>query len=179
MSKPALDEHNKLALKAMRQARNFPANTCSGSRHAAQIAEQLIRHKSYPMLSEDPQHCGESIAHTVAALWLARTELAALADVADAGRVLAWAQETPRRPANAAFTAGPERQAAYWIEWSESKERERLAQLLADLRQLAERCEWPDGDGAQVIAQMWAEEWVRRIDGHNVADKRPACGGSA
>ena len=27
--------------------------------------------------------------------------------------------------------------------------------------------EWPDGDAAQVIAQLWAEEWVRKIDGPN------------
>lgn len=67
-ARPALDEHGKAALKAMRQARDFPANTCAGSRHAALMAEQLIRGRPCWMLDDDPQHCGESIAHTVAAL---------------------------------------------------------------------------------------------------------------
>lgn len=79
--RPVLDEHNKAALKAMRQARDFPANTCAGSRHAALMAEQLIRRRPYPMLAEEPQHCGESIAHTVAALWVARTEIERLREL--------------------------------------------------------------------------------------------------
>ena len=79
--RPVLDQHSKAALKAMRQARDFPANTCAGSRHAALMAEQLIRRRPYPMLAEEPQHCGESIAHTVAALWQARTEIERLRDL--------------------------------------------------------------------------------------------------
>lgn len=55
--------------------------------------------------------------------------LGPLPEVADAGRVLAWARERPRRPANTAFTRGAERQAAYWIEWAEAAERERCAQV--------------------------------------------------
>jgi len=51
-------------------------------------------------------------------------------------------------------------------------ERERCAPLISELRMLAERCEWPDGDAAQVIAQLWAEEWVRKIDGPNVGANR-------
>ena len=43
----------------------------------------------------------------------------------DAAAVVAWAKERPRRAANIAFTSGPERQAAYWIEWAEAVERER------------------------------------------------------
>jgi len=35
--------------------------------------------------------------------------------------VIAWALATDRKPAANAFTAGPERQAAYWIEWCESQ----------------------------------------------------------
>lgn len=35
---------------------------------------------------------------------------------ADAGRVLEWMRTQNRKPANLAFTDGPERQAAYWIE---------------------------------------------------------------
>lgn len=43
-------------------------------------------------------------------------------EIADAARVLAWAKESPRRPASSAFTAGAERQAAYWIEWAQNQE---------------------------------------------------------
>ncbi len=42
-------------------------------------------------------------------------------DIADAARVIAWANESPRRSPSAAFTAGAERQAAYWIEWAERR----------------------------------------------------------
>lgn len=42
------------------------------------------------------------------------------AEVADAARVIAWARDANRKPANVAFTAGAERQAAYWIEWAEA-----------------------------------------------------------
>ena len=33
-------------------------------------------------------------------------------------RVIEWAKSNPRKPATIAFTDGPERQAAYWIEWA-------------------------------------------------------------
>ena len=39
-------------------------------------------------------------------------------DVADYGRVVAWAKCQNRKPPQLAFTAGPERQAAYWISWA-------------------------------------------------------------
>jgi hypothetical protein len=51
---------------------------------------------------------------------------------ADAAAVVAWAKEKPRRAAHIAFTAGPERQAAYWIEWAEAVERERCAKIISD-----------------------------------------------
>ena len=41
--------------------------------------------------------------------------------VADAARVIEWATSTPRKAAVHAFTEGPERQAAYWIEWAEAR----------------------------------------------------------
>lgn len=41
--------------------------------------------------------------------------------IADAARVIEWANENPRRPAHIAFTDGAERQAAYWIEWAENR----------------------------------------------------------
>ncbi len=42
-------------------------------------------------------------------------------EIADAARVIAWARDPERKPANSAFTDGPERQAAYWIEWAQSQ----------------------------------------------------------
>ena len=59
------------------------------------------------------------------------------AEQADAARVVAWAREAPRRPAHTAFTAGPERQAAYWIEWAEAVERERCAKLCEQIEEQA------------------------------------------
>jgi hypothetical protein len=63
-------------VKRMNDARDFPANTCGASRHAAMIAEALCSGDDYPMLAEEPDHCGGSIAATVAALWECRTKLA-------------------------------------------------------------------------------------------------------
>jgi hypothetical protein len=40
-------------------------------------------------------------------------------EIADAARVIAWARDPDRKPAATAFTAGAERQAAYWIEWAQ------------------------------------------------------------
>jgi len=39
------------------------------------IAMALIRGRGFPMLAEEPEHCGVSIAVTVGALWRARTEI--------------------------------------------------------------------------------------------------------
>ena len=62
-------------LAEMDAARDFPANTCPASRHAQMIAEALIRGKPYAMLTEEPEHCGESIAAVVTALYEARSKL--------------------------------------------------------------------------------------------------------
>lgn len=48
----------------------------------------------------------------------------------DTYRIVEWATSTPRKAAALAFTAGPERQAAYWIEWAEARERERWESAL-------------------------------------------------
>lgn len=42
------------------------------------IATELIRRGKYPMLIDEPEHCGISIAVTVELLWKARAEIAAL-----------------------------------------------------------------------------------------------------
>jgi hypothetical protein len=59
----------------MTRHREFPNNTCPASRHAAMIAERLCKGMPYPMLTEEPEHCGESIASVVADLWQARAML--------------------------------------------------------------------------------------------------------
>jgi hypothetical protein len=50
----------------------------------------------------------------------------------------------------------------------------KLSGLLAELQTLAERAEWPDGDGASVGAQMWAEGWMRRLTPNAELSGQPA-----
>ena len=59
----------------MNAARALGGNTCPSSRHAQMIAEALIEGKPYPMLYEEPAHCGETIAAVVTALYHARSRL--------------------------------------------------------------------------------------------------------
>ena len=66
---------NKAAIKRVNKARDFPTNTCPYSRHAQMIGEALVKNERYAMLSEEPQHCGLSILHTVASLYEARAEV--------------------------------------------------------------------------------------------------------
>ncbi len=61
-------------IKKARQARRFPTNTCPASRHLQMIGEALYRGKPYPMLTEEPEHCGGSMLETVTALYETRTE---------------------------------------------------------------------------------------------------------
>ena len=56
-------------------ARRFPKNTCGASRHAEHIGVALVLGEPYPMLTEEPAYCGESILAAVASLWEARTEI--------------------------------------------------------------------------------------------------------
>jgi hypothetical protein len=71
----------KVAIEAMSQACEDVTNTCAASRHAALIAVHLIRQGVPQQLIDEPQHCGESIAHTVAELWRARTHIEKLRDL--------------------------------------------------------------------------------------------------
>ena len=71
-------------VKRMNAARDFPNNTCPSSRHAAMVAEALLKGGRYPMLEEEPEHCGQSIAATVAALWECRAENSRLREALDA-----------------------------------------------------------------------------------------------
>lgn len=58
-------------------ARNFPTNTCPASRHLHLMADALSKGKPYHMLTDEPEHCAESIYAVIAALWETRTELEA------------------------------------------------------------------------------------------------------
>lgn len=62
----------------MDAARDFPNKTCPYSRHAQMIAEHLLKGEPYPMLQEEPAHCGEAIGSTAASLWEARARIATL-----------------------------------------------------------------------------------------------------
>lgn len=65
-------------------ARRFPKNTCGASRHAEHIGVALVLGEPYPMLTEEPAYCGESILAAVASLWEARTEIERLRAERDA-----------------------------------------------------------------------------------------------
>ena len=63
------------AIAQMNDTHTGPSVTCPASRHAAMISEALMSGAPYAMLAEAPEHCGASIADTVAALWAARAEV--------------------------------------------------------------------------------------------------------
>ena len=63
----------------MDAARDFPQNTCGASRHAQILAESMLSATAQRWSIDEPNHCGESIAATVTALYEARTELRRLA----------------------------------------------------------------------------------------------------
>ena len=71
-------EAAKRAVANMNAARNFPVGTCPASRHVAVMAETLAKGKTYYMLTEEPDHCAESMATIVGALWECRAERDAL-----------------------------------------------------------------------------------------------------
>ncbi len=82
--RPKLDRQQRAVLKRMTDARRFPDNTDPCSRHVALLADALLREGFSYQVNEEPQHCGESMAYTVAMLWEARTELAQLKAYANA-----------------------------------------------------------------------------------------------
>lgn len=62
-------------LRRVDRARDFPGNTCPASRHLHLIAKALASGKSYPMLTEEPLHCAETMLSVLESLWKARTAL--------------------------------------------------------------------------------------------------------
>jgi len=93
LSRPKLGRQQRAVLKRMGDARKFPTNTDPCSRHVALMAEGLMRRGEMPAIFVDPQHCGESMAYTVAMLWEARNELAQLKKLARASLPDNWADD--------------------------------------------------------------------------------------
>lgn len=73
---PLLDDHNKAALKAMRQVRDYSANTCAGSRHAERGVRpdvervDAVMRAVYAMLRSAPNFDGR-IGDVERAIWAA------------------------------------------------------------------------------------------------------------
>lgn len=74
------------------------AVTCPASRHAEQIAEELIEHGSCGQLADEGKHAGQSILSAVRSLYAARAEIARLTAEAEMHRMteeeragVAWA----------------------------------------------------------------------------------------
>lgn len=77
MTLPCWKPRNVIA--RMDRARNAPiCVTDPSSRHAAMIARALMQGGKFPMLTEEPAHCGVSLGVTVELLWKARREIADL-----------------------------------------------------------------------------------------------------
>lgn len=79
-----MNADDKKRIKALRarvsRARSFPVNTCPASRHLHIMADCLLKPQKdgslrYPMFSEEPEHCAESILSVLAALWELRTRM--------------------------------------------------------------------------------------------------------
>ena len=60
--------------RRVNKARNFPTNTCGASRHLHMMALGLLSKRGYPMLTEEPAHCAESILAVLEGLWTLRTK---------------------------------------------------------------------------------------------------------
>ena len=63
------------AIRRMDRHRNFPEGTCPWSRHAAFIAENLIKGNANVIDPDEYPQAGESIACAIGSLWQARNKL--------------------------------------------------------------------------------------------------------
>lgn len=76
-------------------------------------------------------------------------------EIADAGRVIAWARDPKRKPSSMAFTSGAERQAAYWIEWAEGECAEDVRKDADRYRQARFASRWMlNPDRAMTLAEV-------------------------
>ena len=84
------------------------------TQHGGGTQHRVVGHLQCPFCgASGPDFCASATAAWVA--WDARPQGECIADF---NRVAEWAKSANRKPAQLAFTAGPERQAAYWIEWA-------------------------------------------------------------
>ena len=102
------------------------------TQHGGGTQHRVVGHLHCPFCGSlnldvhEPCHigCGEcgatgpDFCASATAAWCAWDARAHADCIADFQRVVEWAKSKNRKPANLAFTAGPERQAAYWIEWA-------------------------------------------------------------
>lgn len=68
-----MDKRLRDLLKRVDQARDFPTNTCPASRHLHMIAKALAAGEPYPMLTEEPEHCAETMLAVLESLWILRS----------------------------------------------------------------------------------------------------------
>jgi hypothetical protein len=73
--------------KQILKFKNFPSNTCPASRHVEMMAKCLAKNKTYLMLTEEPEHCAESMNSVIASLYKLRTEKTELLTQLDAARL--------------------------------------------------------------------------------------------
>ena len=78
MTLPCWQPRNVIARMDRASDWAFPRFTDPSSRHAAMIARALMQRGEYPMLTDEPEHCGVSIGVTVTQLWKLKRENARL-----------------------------------------------------------------------------------------------------
>jgi hypothetical protein len=75
-----MDEYTKKSIDRMAKSRNFPYNTCPASRHveiaALAFAEQDEKH--IDIMTEEPEHLGDSMLSVLTSLYEARAFLESL-----------------------------------------------------------------------------------------------------
>ena len=115
----------------------------------AQVREALVRRWRYPMLTEEPAPCGESILATVAALWEARTEIERLtaalqheADCVEAAKAEIERLTDENRRLRADLLAGRNVVNAGLTIHTLTAERDELRRQLAEAEQDARRYRW-------------------------------------
>ena len=75
MSDSLTPAHMTALKRRASRAKKFPDNTCPASRHLHLMALRLAAGKPYPMLTEDPVYCAETMLAVLASLWEHRTRL--------------------------------------------------------------------------------------------------------
>jgi ubiquinone biosynthesis protein UbiJ len=71
--------HFRAAKRGANEARKAKVCvTCAASRHVQMMAEYIGARKQYHMITEEPEHCAESMLSVVASLYKARARIAEL-----------------------------------------------------------------------------------------------------